>query len=81
MNEIIILEIKHPDESLKIKTKLPKGSRCNSTLKGGEIMSEKEKKVIETFKKVFPKMTELQKEKLQSFGEGLAFAIQHTEAE
>ena len=39
----------------------------------GENMSEKEKSILNTFKKVLPNMTELQKEKLLSFGEGMAF--------
>ena len=36
-------------------------------------MSEKEKKILDTFKKVLPDMTELEREKLLSFGEGIAF--------
>lgn len=36
-------------------------------------MSEKEKKILETFGKVIPDMTELEREKLLSFGEGIAF--------
>lgn len=36
-------------------------------------MSEKEKKILETFKEAFPKLTERQKENLIWFGEGLAF--------
>ena len=36
-------------------------------------MSEKEKKIMETFQKVIPKLSEIQKEKLLSFGEGMAF--------
>lgn len=36
-------------------------------------MSEKEKKILETFGKVIPLLTELEKEKLLSFGEGMAF--------
>ena len=38
-------------------------------------MSEVEKKIMETFEKVVPGMTEIQREKLLSFGEGVAFAI------
>lgn len=36
-------------------------------------MSEKEKKILDTFEKVLPDMTELEREKLLSFGEGIAF--------
>lgn len=36
-------------------------------------MSEKEQKILETFEKVLPDMTELEREKLLSFGEGIAF--------
>lgn len=36
-------------------------------------MSEKEKKILDTFEKVPPDMTELEREKLLSFGEGIAF--------
>lgn len=36
-------------------------------------MSEKEKKILETFEKVLPEMSEIEKEKLLSFGEGMAF--------
>ena len=36
-------------------------------------MSEKEKKILETFEKVIPDLNELEKEKLLSFGEGMAF--------
>lgn len=36
-------------------------------------MSEKEKKILKTFEKVLPEMSEIEKEKLLSFGEGMAF--------
>lgn len=36
-------------------------------------MSEKEKQILETFEKVLPDMTDMEKEKLLSFGEGMAF--------
>lgn len=36
-------------------------------------MSEKEKKILKTFEEVIPDMTELEREKLLSFGEGIAF--------
>lgn len=36
-------------------------------------MSEKEKQIMETFGKVLPGLSELEKEKLLSFGEGMAF--------
>lgn len=36
-------------------------------------MSEKEKTILDTFGKVIPTMTELEKERLLSFGEGMVF--------
>ena len=36
-------------------------------------MSEKEKKILETFSEVVPKLSEIDKERLLAFGEGLAF--------
>lgn len=36
-------------------------------------MSEKEQKILETFGKVLPNMSDMEKEKLLSFGEGMAF--------
>lgn len=36
-------------------------------------MSEKEKQILETFERVIPDLSELEKEKLLSFGEGMAF--------
>ncbi len=36
-------------------------------------MSEKEKEILETFEKVIPNLTEIEKEKLIAFGEGMAF--------
>lgn len=44
-------------------------------------MSEKEKKIMESFEKVLPKLSELEKEKLLSFGEGMAFAVERREEE
>ncbi len=42
-------------------------------------MSEKEKAVIEKFKTILPQLTELEIEKLLSFGEGLAFFVKKRE--
>ena len=36
---------------------------------------DKDKKIIDTFGKVVPELTEMDKEKLLAFGEGLAFAV------
>lgn len=36
-------------------------------------MSEKGKEILETFEKVIPELSEIEKEKLLSFGEGIAF--------
>ena len=38
-------------------------------------MSEKEKRILDTFEKIMPDLTELDKEKLLAFGEGIAFKI------
>lgn len=37
------------------------------------VFSEKEEKILKTFEKTIPKMTELEREKLLSFGEGILF--------
>ena len=36
-------------------------------------MSEKDKKIMETFGKVIPLLSDIEKEKLLAFGEGMAF--------
>lgn len=36
-------------------------------------MSDKEKQILETFEKVLPELSEMEREKLLSFGEGMAF--------
>jgi hypothetical protein len=36
-------------------------------------MSEKQKEILETFEKVIPELSEMEQEKLLSFGEGMAF--------
>lgn len=38
-------------------------------------MSEKEKKILDTFGKIIPDLSEIEKEKLLSFGEGMAFKV------
>lgn len=38
-------------------------------------MSEREKKVIENLKVILPKLSELEVEKLLSYGEGMAFMV------
>lgn len=40
-----------------------------------EIMSEKGKKILEAFEKAIPNMSEMEKEKLLAFGEGLACMV------
>lgn len=42
-------------------------------------MSETEKKILETFGRILPTLTELEQEKLLSFGEGMAFMKQKSE--
>ena len=39
-----------------------------------EKLKEKEQKVLDTFEKVIPKLSEEQLERLLSFGEGMAYA-------
>lgn len=38
-------------------------------------MTEKQKKILETFNRLLPNLNTLEQEKLLSFGEGLAFAV------
>ena len=38
-----------------------------------EVFTEKEEKILKTFEKAIPKMSELEKEKFLSFGEGILF--------
>ena len=38
-------------------------------------MSEKEQKILDTFRKTLPELSDLEKEKLLSFGEGMAFVV------
>lgn len=40
-------------------------------------MSEKGKKILDIFSKTIPDMSELEKEKLLAFGEGMAFMVNH----
>lgn len=44
-------------------------------------MSENEKRILETFGRVIPKLTELDKERLLAFGEGLAFKVSQQTAQ
>ena len=44
-------------------------------------MSEKEKKIMETFGKVIPDLSEIEKERLLAFGEGIAFKNEQLKAE
>lgn len=41
-------------------------------------MSETERKILETFEKVIPKLSETQKERLLGFGEGMAFKAEQS---
>lgn len=36
-------------------------------------MSNKEKQILKTFERIIPRLSEAEKEKLLSFGEGMAF--------
>lgn len=44
-------------------------------MKGVVYMSDKGKKILETFEKTIPRMSEMEKEKLLYFAEGMAFKI------
>ena len=46
---------------------------CFIKQKGEVQMGEREKKILETFEKLIPKLSYLEQEKLFSFGEGIAF--------
>lgn len=39
-------------------------------------MSEKDKKIMDTFGKIIPNLSELDKEKLLAFGEGVALMVE-----
>lgn len=41
-------------------------------------MSEKEKQILDTFKKVVPDLNDSEKERLLAFGEGMAFKTEMT---
>ena len=43
-------------------------------------MPEMEKQILSNFEKAIPHMTEMEKEKLLSFGEGIAYAVASREA-
>lgn len=44
-------------------------------------MSEREKQILETFGKIIPDLTEIEKEKLISYGEGYAEGIRNRKKE
>ena len=44
-------------------------------------MSEKDKQIMETFGKVIPNLSELDKEKLLAFGEGVALMAERQRAQ
>lgn len=44
-------------------------------------MSEKDKRIMETFGKVIPKLNEIDKEKLLAFGEGVALMAERQQAQ
>lgn len=44
-------------------------------------MSEKEKQILDTFRKVIPQLSDLEKEKLLAFGEGVAMMKEQSETE
>lgn len=40
-------------------------------------MSEKEKQILNTFEKVVPQLSDMEKERLLAFGEGMAFKVEN----
>jgi capsule polysaccharide export protein KpsE/RkpR len=42
-------------------------------------VSEIEKKILETFEKIIPKLNERQQDRLLAFGEGMAFKVEEQE--
>lgn len=44
-------------------------------------MSEKGEKILEAFGKAIPGMSELEKEKLLAFGEGIAFMVERRKSD
>lgn len=44
-------------------------------------MSDKEKRILQTFARIIPKMTDMQQERLLAFGEGMEFKTQLEEKE
>jgi hypothetical protein len=54
-------------------------NKQNNNTKGVEPMSVDEKKILETFAKVIPKLTERQKERLLWIGEGIALKTEQQE--
>ena len=44
-------------------------------------MSDKDKKIMDTFGKVIPELTETEKERLLAFGEGMAFKAEQQKKE
>lgn len=44
-------------------------------------MSEKDKKIMETFGRIIPQLSDLEKEKLLAFGEGMAFKVDQQRAQ
>lgn len=44
-------------------------------------VSEKDKKIMETFGRIIPQLSDLEKEKLLAFGEGMAFKADQQQAQ
>ena len=47
--------------------------------KGGNTMTDKEKEIMEVFKKVLPNLTREEKDRLLFFGKGMAFKAEENE--
>ena len=66
------IEMKQQFQSTLKTMKLPPAT---GAMKGGEPMSEKEKQILNTFGKLVPNLSEMEKEKVLAFGEGMAFMV------
>jgi len=53
----------------------------NNQNKEVETVSEKDKQIMETFERVVPNLSEVDKEKLLAFGEGVALMAERSQAD
>lgn len=48
--------------------------------RGGDYMTEKEQKILNTFAEIIPKLSDEDKERLLMFGEGMRFKVEQGKA-